>query len=85
MGSGTLGAEAFHSLADEYMDEDELASELKVKPITVQRWRAAHQGPPFVQIGRKFFYRRQRFMAWVAARERSFDEPKPARRRAARG
>jgi len=43
-------------ILDDYMDEDECAKELQIQPLTLARWRRQKKGPPFTQIGRRFFY-----------------------------
>ena len=73
------------ALDPEFMTEAGLAKTLGFEITTLRKWRRTRSGPPFVQVGRKFFYRRQAFLAWLAGRERSFEDDKPPRRRAARG
>jgi Helix-turn-helix domain len=73
-------------LDDEYMDEAALAATLGIRVTTVRKWRRIRKGPPFIPVGRKLYYRRETFTAWMRSQERSFEvESEKARRRAARG
>lgn len=38
---------------------------------SVQRERARREGPPFIRIGRKVYYRRAAIEAWLLAQEQS--------------
>jgi hypothetical protein len=74
-----------HALED-YQSEDELAQELDRSPRTLARWRAARIGPPYVEIGRRIFYRRAGVAEWLLKRERGgFDERKDRGRAVRRG
>jgi hypothetical protein len=64
----------------DYMDETTLAAELNQSPRTLQRWRRACTGPPFVEIGRTIFYKRSRVADWLDQRE---VRPREKKRRAA--
>jgi hypothetical protein len=55
-------------LAD-YLNTDQLAAELNVAPLNVDRWRRAKHGPPFTLVGRKVLYRRASVEEWLAAQE----------------
>lgn len=48
---------------------DDLAAMVGVKPRTVERWRAAGEGPPFMLFGRSIRYHPARVQAWMLARE----------------
>ena len=48
---------------------DDLAAMVGVKPRTVERWRAAGEGPPFMMFGRAIRYHPARVQAWMLARE----------------
>ena len=48
---------------------DDLAAMVGVKPRTVERWRAAGEGPPFMLFGRAIRYHPARVQAWMLARE----------------
>jgi excisionase family DNA binding protein len=50
------------------MKEREVAELLRVTRQTLSRWRAADQGPPFVQIEGSIRYRRADLEAWLAER-----------------
>lgn len=56
---------------------DDLAAMVGVKPRTVERWRAAGEGPPFMLFGRAIRYHPARVQAWMLAREQG--TPSPAR------
>jgi hypothetical protein len=70
-------------ILDDYMDEDECAKELHIQPLTLARWRRQKKGPPFTQIGRRFFYKRPSTKTWVAAQEQQVEHPKQAAKRRA--
>lgn len=47
------------------IDEQGLAAAFGVKPFTVASWRRNGDGPDFVQIGKRIFYRRADVVDWV--------------------
>jgi excisionase family DNA binding protein len=51
--------------ADELLTAAELAKELKVSRRTLQRWRVAGTGPPFVRAGRSPRYRWADVQRWL--------------------
>lgn len=53
----------------EYMEEDELASELKISPRTLKRWRALREAPPVTRVGKKVLFHRPAVKKWLAARQ----------------
>ena len=59
-----------------YIDEQAVAAELCCTVRALQLWRQHRTGPPWVKIGRKIFYAREAFLAWVKSREQL-----PVRRR----
>jgi len=57
---------------DELLTEDEARAEVGLKCTrTLRRWRALHEGPPHVRIGRTVYYRRGALQQWLLARERT--------------
>jgi hypothetical protein len=57
---------------DDYMDTEQLATELDVVPLTLIRWRLQKTGPPITRLGRRILYRRSSVQAWLAAREQKW-------------
>ena len=53
---------------DPFLDERELATELRVARITLQAWRRRKHGPPFVRVGRRIRYQRSAVDAWLRSR-----------------
>lgn len=51
--------------------EHEYALQRGVSLRTVQRERAKREGPPFIKLGRKIFYRPAAIEAWLIAQEQS--------------
>lgn len=47
------------------IDEQDLAAAFGVKSNTVASWRRNGDGPDFVQIGKRIFYRRTDVVEWV--------------------
>jgi hypothetical protein len=57
---------------DELLTEDEARVEVGIKCTrTLRRWRDLRQGPPFVRIGRRVYYRRGALRQWLLAREKA--------------
>jgi hypothetical protein len=65
-------------LAD-YLTKAELAAELGIHERTLDRWHTARTGPPRTVIGRDILYRRGAVLAWLANRERSFEDHRERR------
>ena len=59
-----LTAADFDLVADE--DADPIFGNSK---ISRGRWRSQGRGPPFIKIGRKIFYRREKLADWLRNRE----------------
>ena len=55
---------------NELLSEGETAELFGLAPVTLRNWRSLRQGPAFVKIGRKAFYRRETITKWIASRER---------------
>lgn len=56
---------------------DDLAGMVGVEVRTIERWRKAGSGPPFMLFGRTIRYHPARVQAWMLAREQG--TPAPAR------
>ena len=57
-----------------YLTPPELAAELGVCQRTLARWHRDRTGPPRSVVGRKILYRTESVTAWLAKREKNFDE-----------
>ncbi|MBM4073221.1 MAG: hypothetical protein FJ271_30510 [Planctomycetes bacterium] len=66
-----------------YLSEPAYAARRGVSLRTCQRDRQLRQSPPYVQIGRRIFYRVDAVRDWLLGRERSA-ERKPSAPRSAR-
>jgi len=53
----------------EFLTREELASELRRNPRTLDRWEVLGMGPPRTMVGRKILYRRASVQRWLAAQE----------------
>jgi hypothetical protein len=53
----------------EFLTKQELASELRRNPRTLDRWEALRMGPPRTFVGRQVLYRRSSLIKWLAAQE----------------
>ena len=62
-----LPVEAEPQTPSELLTIDELARQLGVTPLTVDRWRRQGSGPAFVQVGRGIRYLASDVDAWIAA------------------
>ena len=54
----------------EYMNTDEAAKYLKLKPSTLNCWRSRREGPAFVKAGGKVVYRLADLEVWADGRRR---------------
>lgn len=60
-----------------FLDPNEAASLIDVKPLTLANWRAAEKGPPFTKIhGNKIVYPLDGLKRWLS--ERTVQPEKPA-------
>lgn len=57
------------NVLDDYIDEFELAEQLKHDVRTLRTWRSRCKGPPHVVIGRRVYYRLEAVRAWVREKE----------------
>jgi hypothetical protein len=53
----------------EFLTREELASELRRNPRTLDRWEVLGMGPPRTLVGRQVLYRRSSLLKWLAAQE----------------
>jgi hypothetical protein len=49
----------------------EAAEQLRVKKQTLENWRTRGEGPPFIKVGRRVFYRVSGLDVWLTGRIRS--------------
>ena len=56
-------------ILEDFLTRDELASELRRSPRTLDRWDVLGIGPPRTLVGRKILYRRASVQRWLAAQE----------------
>jgi hypothetical protein len=54
---------------DLLLAETETAQKIERTPRTLKRWRDLREGPPFVRIGRKIYYRERALHEWILKRE----------------
>jgi len=52
---------------DELLTDIQVAAETGLKRRTLQNWRSAGKGPPFVKLGASCRYRRADILAWIEA------------------
>jgi predicted DNA-binding transcriptional regulator AlpA len=57
------------SILDDYQTPEQLAADLGVCTMTLQRWRACGDGPPVTKVGRAIYYKRASVRAWLERRE----------------
>jgi hypothetical protein len=56
-------------ILSEFLTKEELATELRRNPRTLDRWEALGMGPPRTHVGRQVLYRRASVEKWLASRE----------------
>lgn len=54
----------------EFLDNDQAATFMGLKPATLEIWRSRGEGPHFFKVGRKVMYSIDDLRAWMAARRR---------------
>ena len=55
-------------LEEPLLDDDEAARILKVKKQTPAAWRNRGQGPAYLKVGRRVFYRPSDLLEWLDSR-----------------
>ena len=60
-------------ILSEFLTKEELATELRRSPRTLDRWAVLGVGPPRTLVGREIFYRRTSVQEWLVAQERRED------------
>jgi hypothetical protein len=58
-------------LLSEFLTKEELATELRRNPRTLDRWAVLGDGPPRTRVGRRVLYRRTSVQKWLIAQEQS--------------
>ena len=56
-------------ILSEFLTKEELATELRRNPRTLDRWDVLGMGPPRTHVGRKVLYRRASVQKWLVAQE----------------
>lgn len=65
------------SILENYLTEDELATELNVCTRTLARWCQKNDGLPFVKMGKRRIFKRDTVVGWLDNQEIF---PNPSRR-----
>ena len=52
-----------------YIEESEYCRQRGISPRTAQRERHLRQGPPYVRLGQRVYYRVEAVQAWIRQRE----------------
>lgn len=50
---------------NEIISEELAARALHRSPTTLRRWRQLGRGPPFIMVGRQYFYARKQLADWL--------------------
>jgi hypothetical protein len=58
-----------NSLLDGLLTDNETAAQLGHCARTLKRWRDLGEGPPFIRISRRIYYRRIAIQEWLLSRE----------------
>jgi len=61
--------------ADVLLTTAEAAAFLRLQQTTLEHQRVRGDGPPFVRLGRRVFYRHGALIAWIRAQERTSTAP----------
>lgn len=60
------------TIAETLIPEETFATEiLQACPRTAQRLRARREGPAYIRLGRRVFYRKEAIEAWLLAQEQA--------------
>jgi predicted DNA-binding transcriptional regulator AlpA len=61
-------------MTTDLLNTPEAAKALRMGTATLQRWRKAKKGPPYLEVGRKVFYRAADLEHWLTAQKHHFSE-----------
>lgn len=53
--------------SDEFLTTNQVAAHLGFASVTLEKWRNARMGPPFLRLGRAIRYRRADLEQWLAS------------------
>lgn len=65
-------------MTSDLLNTPEAAKALRLGTATLQRWRKSGKGPPYIEMGRKVYYRSGDLERWVEAQQRQPHHPKAA-------
>jgi hypothetical protein len=54
---------------NELLSEETTAAYFGLRVATLRNWRCLRQGPAWVKVGRRAFYRREAILKWIVSRE----------------
>lgn len=74
--AGTIETQATNVLPSDLIAERHLAQRWQKSLRTLQRWRVAGDGPPFLRLGGSIFYHADDIRAFEAARKQVAGAPK---------
>ena len=57
----------------DFLTAGELSDLLRVHQSTLARWRAANQGPAWVEVGGQFRYARDEVNAWIVSNTKGIE------------
>ena len=57
-------------MTSDLLNTPEAAKALRLGTATLQRWRKSGKGPPYIEMGRKVYYRRVDLERWVEEQQR---------------
>ncbi len=67
------------SVLENYLDQHELAAQLKVNVRTIYRWLQRGDAPPHSRLGRRYLFSRESMRDWLQARESQPAKPRARR------
>ena len=57
-------------MSSNLLNTTEAAEVLRLGVATLHRWRKAGKGPPYIEMGRKVYYRRTDLDRWIEEQQR---------------
>ena len=57
-------------MISDLLNTPETAKALRLGTATLQRWRKSGKGPPYIEMGRKVYYRRADLERWIEEQQR---------------